>query len=180
MHPHTVTCPMASDLTSQLRWAPALPRVIWLWSSSGAVTCPMAPDLTSRLKWAPALPRVLWLRTSSPGRGGLQRCHASCGSKPHFPTGAGSSVAMCPTSPCGPRVSSIKKSLADLTVQLGTHVPNAHAHVFKTPHIRTIMCLQDVQPVSVVNTCKACKQTSTVLLQCNASTMTTRLAPLQS
>jgi hypothetical protein len=33
MHPHTATCPTAPDLTSQLRWAPMLPRVIWLQTS---------------------------------------------------------------------------------------------------------------------------------------------------
>jgi hypothetical protein len=73
-----VTCLMA-----WLRWAPVLPRVIWLRTSSpdwgglrrchvsydsetrlpaevgsGAATCPVAPDLTSRLGRAPALPRV--------------------------------------------------------------------------------------------------------------------------
>jgi hypothetical protein len=30
VHPHTVMCPTASDLTSQLRWAPTLPHVLWL------------------------------------------------------------------------------------------------------------------------------------------------------
>jgi hypothetical protein len=60
-------CPMAVDLASRLRWAPALPRVLWLQSSppgrvgSGATMCPMAPDLVSRLWWDPALPRVLGL-----------------------------------------------------------------------------------------------------------------------
>jgi hypothetical protein len=33
VHPHTVTCPMALNLTSRLRSAPVLPRVLWLWSS---------------------------------------------------------------------------------------------------------------------------------------------------
>jgi hypothetical protein len=27
------TCPMSPDLASRLRWASALPRVIWLWTS---------------------------------------------------------------------------------------------------------------------------------------------------
>jgi hypothetical protein len=30
VHPYTATCPMAPNLASQLRWAPALPRVLWL------------------------------------------------------------------------------------------------------------------------------------------------------
>jgi hypothetical protein len=66
--------------------------------------------------------------------------------------------------PCGPRVSSRKKSLADMSVQLETHVPNTRAHVSKVPHVRAIMCLQDMQVDSVVNTCKACGQASTVQL----------------
>jgi hypothetical protein len=56
-------------------------------------------------------------------------------------------------------------------MQLGTHVPNARAHVSKTPHIRVIMHLQDVQTGKVVNTCKVCGHASTVQLQCNVSTM---------
>jgi hypothetical protein len=30
VHPHTAMFPTAPDLASQLRWAPVLPRVIWL------------------------------------------------------------------------------------------------------------------------------------------------------
>jgi hypothetical protein len=41
------------------------------------------------------------------------------------------------------------------------------------------MRLQDVQLDSVVNNCKACRHASTVRLQYDISTMTTRLAPLQ-
>jgi hypothetical protein len=68
-------------------------------------------------------------------------------------------------------VLSIKKSLTDMPVQLGTHVSNAHKHVSKAPHVRAIMCLQDVQTDSVVNTCKTCGQASTMRLQYGASTM---------
>jgi hypothetical protein len=49
-----------------------------------------------------------------------------------------------------------------MPVQLGTHVPNACAHIFKAPHIRAIMRLQDVQADSVVNTCNTCGQATTV------------------
>jgi hypothetical protein len=69
----TVTCPMALDLASRLRWAPVLPRVPWLQIppstevTSSAATCHMALDITSRLRCAPTLPRVLWLWTSPPG-----------------------------------------------------------------------------------------------------------------
>jgi hypothetical protein len=71
----------------------------------------------------------------------------------------------------GPRASSIKESLADLPMQLGMHVPNAHVLVSMVPHIMTIMRLQDVHVCSVVNNCKACGQTSTVRLQYDASTI---------
>jgi hypothetical protein len=112
----------------------------------------MAPDLASRLRWAATQARVLWPR-------------------PRLPTGAGSDAATCSTAPCGPRVLSIKKMLAYLPVQLGTLVPNARVHVFKSPHVRAIMCLQDVRSGSVVNTYKVCEHASTVRLQCDVSTI---------
>jgi hypothetical protein len=118
-------CHMALDLTSRLRWAPALPLILWLRTSSpsrgglqryhvpyssgpylpvevgssattcrkapdpafsvevgsGTNTCLVAPDLTFRLIWALVSPRVLRLQTPHPCRGGLRRCHASCGSQ---------------------------------------------------------------------------------------------------
>jgi hypothetical protein len=79
-------CLMTPNLTSRLRWAPALPRAPRLCTSppswgglqrchmsycSGphlptkvgfdAATCPMAPDLASLLRWALTLPHVLRL-----------------------------------------------------------------------------------------------------------------------
>jgi hypothetical protein len=132
---------------------------------SGIVTCLMAPELASRLRWAPVLSRVLCLWTLPPDWGGLRRCHVACGSGPHLLTGAGSGAGTCPTAPCGPQVSSINKSLIDLSVQLNMHVPNARAHVSKAPHVRVIMCLQDVRAGSVVSTYKACERASTVRLQ---------------
>jgi hypothetical protein len=30
VYPHSATCPTAPDLASRLKWAPALPRVLWL------------------------------------------------------------------------------------------------------------------------------------------------------
>jgi hypothetical protein len=147
---NAATCPMTLDLTSQLRWAPALPHVLWLQTSpltrgelwcchmsydsgprlpdevgSSAAVCPIALDLTYRLRWTLTLPHILWLRTSPPDWGGLRRCHVSHDSL----------WATC---------FKHKESLADLPMQLGTHVPNARAHVFKAPHIRAIMRLQDV------------------------------------
>jgi hypothetical protein len=99
------TCPKAPDLASRLRWTPALPCVIWLWTSppgwgglwcchvsyssgsrlptevgSSAAMCHMALDFASRLRRAPTLPHALWLRTSPPDWGGLRRCHMSRGS----------------------------------------------------------------------------------------------------
>jgi hypothetical protein len=159
MHPYTVMCPMTPDLTSQLRWAPALPRVLWLQTSplnwgglryyhvyygsgpcfstevgSDAALCPMAPDLTSRLRWALEPPCVLWLWTSPPDWGGLWCCHVSCGSGSHLLTRAGSEAAMCPTAPCGPRVLSIKKSLAYMPMQQVTHVPNTRTCFWGASH----------------------------------------------
>jgi hypothetical protein len=111
---------MAPDLASLLRWAPALPHVLWfrtsppgwggLWHchvsrgsgphlpvevGSGAVTCPMAPDLTSQSRWALALPHVLRLRTSPPDWGEFWCCHVSYGSGPLLPAEVGSDAAMC-------------------------------------------------------------------------------------
>jgi hypothetical protein len=69
---------------------------------------------------------------------------------------------MYPAAPCGPQVASIKKGLAVLPVQLGTHVSNARTHVSKALDIRVIMGLQDVRTSSAA-----------------AALWTTRLAPLQ-
>jgi hypothetical protein len=51
------------------------------------------------------------------------------------------------------------------------HVSNARSHVSKAPHVRAIMCLQDVQEDSVVNTCKMCGHTSIIWVQCDTSTI---------
>jgi hypothetical protein len=83
-------------------------------------------------------------------------------SEPRLPVEVGSNAATYPAAPCGPRVSSIKKDLAVLPVQLGTHVPNAHTHVSKALDIRAIMGLQDVRTGSAA-----------------PALWTTRLAPLQ-
>jgi hypothetical protein len=40
---------------------------------------------------------------------------------------------------CRLRASNIKKSLADLLVQLGSYVPNGRTHVSKAPDIRAII-----------------------------------------
>jgi hypothetical protein len=68
----------------------------------------------------------------------------------------------CPTVHYGPRASNIKKSLTGLSVQLGSHVLNAHAHVCKAPDVRVIMDLQDVRIRSAINACKTCRQVATV------------------
>jgi hypothetical protein len=62
-----------------------------------------------------------------------------------------------------PRVSSIKKSLADMSVQLDTHVPNTPMHVSKLLDTRVIMSLQDVRPGGAVNACKACRYSETTV-----------------
>jgi hypothetical protein len=107
-----------------------LSRVIWLQTSaevsSGATMCLMALDLVSRQRWTPALSRVLWLWTSPLDRGELRRYQVSYGSGPHLPVEVSSGTVTYPVIPCEPRPSSIKKRLAVLSVQLGTHVSNAH------------------------------------------------------
>jgi hypothetical protein len=94
----------------------------------------------------------------------------SYGSGHRLPIEVGSDIATNLAAPCGPWDSSIKKILAVLLVQLGTHVPNAHAQVFKADN-KVIMGLQDVRADSAVNICKVCRQTATVRLQCSDSTV---------
>jgi hypothetical protein len=57
----------------------------------------------------------------------------------------GSSAATHPVVSYGLRASNIKKSLAGLPVQLGSHVPIAHTHVSKAPNVRASMGLQGVR-----------------------------------
>jgi hypothetical protein len=61
------------------------------------------------------------------------------GSGPHLPVEVGSGAVTCLTAPFGPWTSSIKKSLAGMSAQLGTHVPNPRVHVSKAYDIRAIM-----------------------------------------
>jgi hypothetical protein len=112
----------------------------------------MAPDLTSRLRWSPALLHVIWLRTSPYGWGCLRHCHVSYGS---IWAASFKHKEKPSRSSCAARHTCF----------------NAHAHVSKTPHIRVIICLQDVQAVSVVNICKACGHASIVRLQYDTNTM---------
>jgi hypothetical protein len=51
----------------------------------------------------------------------------------HLSVEVGSDAATYPVVSCEPWVSSIKKMLAVLPVQLVTHVPNTCAQVFKAP-----------------------------------------------
>jgi hypothetical protein len=56
-------------------------------------------------------------------------------------------------------------------VRLDPCVPNAHAHIFKTPDVRAIMSLRDVHACSVVNACMMCEHVAIVRIQCNTSTV---------
>jgi hypothetical protein len=106
-----------------------------------------------------------------------------CGSGPHLPAGEGSGalhvlwLRMLPpcregssattashAAPYGPRASSIKKNLAELPMQLGSHVFKARTHVSKMPNISAIMCLQDVHAGSTFNTSKMCGHVTTIPL----------------
>jgi hypothetical protein len=54
----------------------------------------------------------------------------------------GSDAATCHAAPYGPRISSIKKSISVMPVQLGTHVPNVHTQVSSAPDRAAIVRLQ--------------------------------------
>jgi hypothetical protein len=88
----------------------------------------------------------------------------SYGFVPHLSAELGSDATTCTVGPYESRASSIKKSLAGLPVQLGTHVPNKRVNVSKASHVRVIMRLQDVHAGSIVNTCKAYRHASTMRL----------------
>jgi hypothetical protein len=70
------------------------------------------------------------------------------GSVPHFLVQMGSGTTTYPTVPYGPRVSSIKKSLAVLHVQLDMYVPNAHAQVSKVSDMAYKTCGQTAQSMT--------------------------------
>jgi hypothetical protein len=97
------------------------------------------------------------------------------GSEPRLQADIGFGAATCLMAPCGSRVSSIKKSLSVMHVQLGTYVSNARAQVSNAPDRACMTCRQATQSMHVR---RADRQ-----LQCNYSTTptlwTTRLAPLQ-
>jgi hypothetical protein len=66
-------------------------------------------------------PHVIWLPIMSPYR-----------------EGSGVATA-CPAVSCGTRASNIKKNIACLGVQLGSHVYNTRTHVSKAPDVRALM-----------------------------------------
>jgi hypothetical protein len=110
---------------------------------SRAMTCIVSLDPISLLGRAPTPLRVLRLRTLL-----LYR--------------EGSDAITCHVVPCGPQASSIKKSLADLPMQLGSHVFKAQTQVSNAANVRVIMGLQDVQAGGVSNACKMCGHAATV------------------
>jgi hypothetical protein len=96
-------------------------------------------------------PRILWLWILPPCREG---------------SGA---ATTCPVVSCGPWISGIKKSLASLSVQLGTHVPNARGPVSKAADVRAIIGLQDMHAGCAVNACRTCGHVTIVWLQCQVA-----------
>jgi hypothetical protein len=106
----------------------------------------VAPDPASLLGRAPVPPRVPLLRNLPPFQEG---------------SGAVTHHAV----PCGPRASRIKKSLADLPMQLGSWVSKAHMHVSKVADARAIMGLQDMRAGDISNACKTCEHVAIVRLQ---------------
>jgi hypothetical protein len=85
------------------------------------------------------LQRVPWLWTLPPYWGGLQCCHVSHSSRPYLPNKKGSGAVACPMIPYGLWASTIKKGLAHLPMQLGSHVSKARVHVLKAPIARAIV-----------------------------------------
>jgi hypothetical protein len=103
--------------------------------------------------WFHVPSRALQHRTLTPYQGGLRHCYVFVALDPasllrraptslHVlrlrtrpPCWEGSDLATRPVVPCGPRASNIKKSLVDLPMQLGLHVPNVRAHVSNAPNI---------------------------------------------
>jgi hypothetical protein len=71
-------------------------------------------------------------------------------------------AATHPVVPYGLQVSNIKEILADLPVQLGSHVPKKCAHVSKAPDVRAIMGLQDMRADITFNAYKICRQVAIV------------------
>jgi hypothetical protein len=114
------TCSLTQDITSLLRWAPALPHVSWLRAlppkeeSSGAATCSSAPDLTSLSRCALVLPRGPDLAST---RGELLHCHVFLSSGHRLPAEVGSGAATWPRprlpkrrTPALPRVPQLRTS----------------------------------------------------------------------
>jgi hypothetical protein len=122
-----VTCSSALDFTFQQRWAPVLPcgpeTRLLAELSSDAATCSSALDLASLLRWTLALPRVLWLWALPP-------CGECFG------------AATYRTAPSGLWTTGIKKGVATLDTQLGSHVSKARSHVTEAPARRADMPLQ--------------------------------------
>jgi hypothetical protein len=144
MHPHAATQPIASDHTSLQRWAPEPPHVpqprtsppccgeLWCCHvahgprphllaelSSGAATRSSALDLASLPRWALVLPCAPQLWTSPTCRGGLWRCHVALASPPREESSGATMYSMAPS---GLWTTGIKKGLAALGTQLGSHV----------------------------------------------------------
>jgi hypothetical protein len=81
---------------------------------SGAPTCPMA------------------LGSVSPS-GELRRCHVFLSFGPHLPAEVGSGAATYPTASSGLWTTGIKKGLAALGTQLGSHVYKTRSYVTEVP-----------------------------------------------
>jgi hypothetical protein len=91
--------------------------------SSGTVTCPMAPG------------------SASP-RGELWRCHVFLSYGPCLPDEVSSGAATYLTAPSGLWTVGIKKDLAILGTQLGSHVSKARSRITEVPTRRADMPLQ--------------------------------------
>jgi hypothetical protein len=128
---------------------------------SGTVICTVAPNPTSLQGRAPVHHVSYSSGSCLPIGEGSGASHVlRLWILPPYREGSSATIA-CPVISCGPWALNIKKNLASMHVQLGLHVPNIRAHVFKVLD-RTIMDLQDVWVGSIFNSCKTCEQTATV------------------
>jgi hypothetical protein len=118
---NTATCIMDLDLLGGLR------------------SCHVSSGYGSRLSDKKGSSAAMCVVAPDP-LGGLQ-----CTAHPAVPNPTslqgGLLAAMHPVVPYGLQVSNIKEILADLLVQLGSHVPKKRVHVSKAPDVRAIMGL---------------------------------------
>jgi hypothetical protein len=117
---------------------------------SGVAMCLAASDRASLLGRASVPPHAPRHRTLPPYSGGRRCCHVPHRFGPCLPAREGSDAATYPTALNGPRASGIKKGLAGLSMQLGSHVSKSCSHVTEV-HVRCVgsRCHLDLQTMQI-------------------------------